>query len=69
MRRTFSLALLGTALAATLLPLAPASANCVVIEEAGGGCYNACTLAGAPYGIVRDAAGSPKVLPHLDCPQ
>jgi glutamate/tyrosine decarboxylase-like PLP-dependent enzyme len=69
MRRTLSLALLGTALAATLLPLAPASASCVVVEGGPGGCLNACSLAGTPYGAAREAAGSPKALPPLVCPQ
>ena len=69
MRSTFSLALLGTALAATLLPLAPASANCVVVEGGPGGCLNACSRAGTPSGAAREAAGSPKQLPTWSSPQ
>ena len=59
MRTRLALLGLGIGVAASLLPVSPASANCQIEYE--GRCYNACTIV---LGHVPDN----KVLPR-DCPQ
>lgn len=63
MRLTLALAGVVAGIAATVLPVAPASADCQIHVT---GCDNVCTLVFAPYGTVRDAAGI-KYLPPAEC--
>lgn len=57
MRRTLAGALVGAGLLTTLLPAAPASADCnVLLLVLTGQCHNACTLVGLAYGTVDAAA-------------
>lgn len=48
MRRTLALAVLGTAVAATLLPVAPASAYCLQADT-GGSCLTLCETLDRTY--------------------
>jgi len=63
MRRVV-LAVVGLGLAATVLPIAGASANCEITID--GHCYNACSALLAPYGKADQAAGGK--LPDVNCP-